>query len=167
MTELRTARLRLRRACGTDLEAMHAVFSRPEAMRYWSTPPHADLEQTRVWLDGMIAADPSECSDFVVEYEGQVIGKAGCWRLPEIGFILHPDHWSRGLAREALEAVIPHLFARFPMDALQADVDPRNTACLKLLEGLGFAEVRRAERTWLVGDTWCDSVYLSLPRPAT
>jgi RimJ/RimL family protein N-acetyltransferase len=29
---------------------------------------------------------------------------------------------------------------------------------LALLDRLGFAEVRRAERTWLVGDEWCDSV---------
>lgn len=166
MTELHTARLRLRRARASDLQAMHAVLSHPAAMRYWSTPPHSDLEQTRVWLDGMIAADPGESSDFVVEYEGQVIGKAGCWRLPEIGFILHPDHWSKGLAREALSAVIPHVFAGFTIDAILADVDPRNTGCLKLLAGLGFGEVRRTERTWLVGDEWCDSVYLTLPRPA-
>ena len=165
MTELLTARLRLRRAQIDDLGDMHAVLSHPAAMRFWSTPPHDDLEQTRAWLAAMIAGDPRESSDFVVEYEGRVIGKAGCWRAPAIGYILHPDYWSRGLAAEALAAIIPHVFATFPIDAIEADVDPRNEGSLRLLGRLGFEEVRRAERTWLVGENWCDSVYLALRRP--
>lgn len=165
MTELLTKRLRLRRARVDDVAALHAVFREPRAMRYWSSPPHQDEAETRDWLAGMIDADPSESSDFVVEFGGRVIGKAGCWRVPEIGYILHPDHWSKGLAREALSAVIPHVFERFPIPAILADVDPRNEASLRLLIGLGFVETRRAEKTWLVGEEWCDSVYLELPRP--
>jgi ribosomal-protein-alanine N-acetyltransferase len=166
MTELLTERLRLRRAQSDDLDAMHAVLSNPAAMRFWSTPPHSDREQTRVWLQSMIDSDADQGSDFVLEFEGRVIGKAGCWRVPAVGYILHPDYWSKGLAREALAAIIPHVFASFPIDAIEADVDPRNEASLGLLGRLGFAEVRRAKRTWLVGEEWCDSVYLELPRPA-
>jgi GNAT superfamily N-acetyltransferase len=88
--------------------------------------------------------------------------KAGCWRVPEVGFILHPAFWGRGLAVEALSAVIERTFASFPIDAIEADVDPRNLASLGLLTRLGFREFRRAERTVKVGDEWCDSVYLSL-----
>ena len=134
-------------------------------MRYWSTPPHADLQQTREWLDGMIAAAPDVSDDFVVEFQGDVIGKAGCWKLPEVGYILHPDHWGRGLATEALSAVIAHIFATRPIDVITADVDPRNEGSLRLLARLGFAETHRAQRTWRVGDEWCDSVYLALARP--
>jgi RimJ/RimL family protein N-acetyltransferase len=166
VTELVTPRLRLRRARESDLAAMHAVMSHPLAMRYWSSPPHAEIAQTRDWLAGMIATPPELGEDFVVEFEGRVIGKAGCWRLPEVGYILHPDCWGRGLATEALSAVIAHVFATRPVDALTADVDPRNEGSLRLLARLGFAETHRAQRTWLVGEEWCDSVYLALPRPA-
>jgi RimJ/RimL family protein N-acetyltransferase len=163
--EIRTARLRLRPARPDDLEAVHAILSDPVAMRYWSTPPHSSLAETRAWLDEMIDA-PRTSRDFIVETEGRVIGKAGCWRLPEIGFILRPDCWGRGFAREALTAIIPDLFDRFPIPAVTADVDPRNAASLGLLRRLGFVETGRAERTWLVGDEYCDSVYLALARPA-
>jgi RimJ/RimL family protein N-acetyltransferase len=57
------------------------------------------------------------------------------------------------------------VFARFQIPAVIADVDPRNSACLNLLTRLGFQETHRTARTWLVGDEWCDSVYLALPRP--
>ena len=166
MSEILTPRLRLRRARAGDLQALHEVFSQPRAMRYWSTPPHLDLEQTRVWLDSMIQAPPDSSDDYVIEHDGRVIGKAGCWRVPEIGYILHPDAWGQGLAREALTAVIDHAFAGFPIPAIIADVDPRNAASLRLLGRLGFLETHRAARTWLVGDEWCDSVYLALARPA-
>lgn len=165
MTELLTPRLRLRRARSADLEALHAVFSNPVAMRYWSTPPHTDRQQTREWLDSMIDAPSDTSDDFIVEYRGQVIGKAGCWRLPEIGYILHADYWGQGLATEALTAVIDHIFSTRSIAAIQADVDPRNTDSLRLLARLGFTETHRATRTWLVGEEWCDSVYLALPRP--
>ena len=164
MVELVTPRLRLRRACPGDLDYLHAVMSEPSAMRYWSTPPHRDVAQTKAYLDGMIAASPDASDDFVVEHQGRVIGKAGCWRLPEIGYILHPEHWGRGLAREALSAVLPRLFATFEIDEVVAEVDPRNAASLRLLARLGFRETGRASRTLRVGDEWCYSVYLALSR---
>lgn len=165
MPEILTPRLRLRRARPGDLQALHRVFSDPRAMRYWSTPPHADLGQTRAFLEQMIAADPAESCDYLIELGGAVIGKAGCWRVPEIGYILHPDAWGQGLAREALTAIIPQLFADFPIPAITADVDPRNAASLRLLARLGFCETHRRARTWRVGEEWCDSVYLALERP--
>ena len=166
MVELSTPRLRLRRAAPDDLEAFHAILSDPRAMTYWSSPPHQSLDQTRDWLTGMTEVPPALGDDFVIEREGRVIGKAGCWRLPEIGYILSPDAWGQGYALEALSAVIPHLFARPGVDRLVADVDPRNGASLRLLARLGFVETHRAARTWLVGGAWQDSVYLALDRAA-
>ncbi len=166
MTELRTERLRLRAASPADAAALHRVFTDPEAMRYWSRPPHRALEETTRWLRSMLDSEANGVTDFVVEYEGEVIGKAGCWRLPEVGFILARPFWRRGFAHEALRAVIARVFADHPVEALEADVDPRNEACLGLLRKLGFEETGRAERTYRVGDEWVDSVYLRLARPA-
>lgn len=165
MTELHTSRLRLRPAREDDLDGLHAVLSDAEAMRFWSTPAHQDLETTRAWLQDMIGAAPETSHDFVVEHQGVVIGKAGFYQLPEIGFILHRDYWGRGLALEALEAVIASVFANYPIPELIADVDPRNAGSLAVLGRLGFVETGRAERTLLVGETWCDSIYLALQRP--
>jgi RimJ/RimL family protein N-acetyltransferase len=148
-----------------DINAFHAILSDPLAMRYWSRPPHTELDETRAWVEAMIAAPPDESDDFVIERDGRAIGKAGCWRLPEIGFILHPDHWGQGLATEAVGAVIDHVFAAHDIAAIEADVDPRNEASLRLLFRLGFEETHRASRTLKLGDEWCDSVYLSLGRP--
>lgn len=162
MTEILTARLRLRPAQPGDLDAFHAILSDPRAMAYWSSPPHADLARTAKFLDETIAILPGEGEDFVVELNGVAIGKVGLYRFPEIGFIFHPDHWGRGYAAEALAPVIDRAFAVHGLPAIEADVDPRNAASLKLLARLGFVETGRKARTWLIAGTWCDSVYLRL-----
>ncbi|WP_114950977.1 GNAT family N-acetyltransferase [Sphingosinicella terrae] len=164
--EIETPRLRLRRARAGDLDDIHAVLSDREAMRFWSTLPHESIEETRLWLSEMLCAPASASDDYVVEAAGRVIGKAGCWRLPEIGFILHSSQWRRGYAREALQALVPRIFARSDIPAITADVDPRNQASLGLLRGLGFVETGRAARTWNIGGIWCDSIYLALARAA-
>lgn len=160
--EFRTERLLLRPARTDDLDGLHAILSDPQAMAYWSSPPHADIEETRDWLGSMIAIQPSEGEDFIVEHEGQLVGKAGLWRFPEIGFIFHPDYWGSGFAKEALSLILDRAFEVHELQKVDADVDPRNALSLKLLTSLGFRETGRKDRTWLVGDQWCDSIYLEL-----
>ena len=164
MTKLVTDRLVLREAQESDLEALHDAMRRPEAMRYWSTPEHETLEETRVWLQRMLHP-PHPSDDFVITLDGRVIGKAGSWKLPEVGYLIHPDYWGKGYATEAMRAVIAHLFATHDLDRLVAEVDPRNAASLGLLAKLGFVETHREERTMQWRDEWCDSVYLELRRP--
>jgi ribosomal-protein-alanine N-acetyltransferase len=161
--EVRTPRLTLRTARPDDLEAMHAVLSDPRATRWWSTPPHGTLDQTRDWLDAMLANGPDH-PDFVVELDGLVIGKAGFYEMPDVGYILHPDVWGRGLALEAVGAVIDHVFRTRDVETLTADVDPENAASIRLLERLGFVRTGSGECTWNVGGDWKDSLYYALSR---
>jgi RimJ/RimL family protein N-acetyltransferase len=162
---IRTERLLLRRAVPGDLPAFHEIMSDPRAMRYWSEPAHEKIEQTQGFVDFLCGCPGNGGDDWVIEFRGRAIGKAGAWNPPEVGFLLHPDHWGRGYMTEAMGTLIPRLFARHDVPALTADVDPRNAASLRLLDRLGFREAGRAERTMLWGDEWCDSVYLALPRP--
>lgn len=164
MSELQTKRLRLRTATMNDLEAFHAILSDPTATAFWSTPPHDSLDESREWLQSMIDIPPGEGEDFVVEHAGRVIGKAGFFRFPEIGFIFQPDAWGHGFAVEALRLLVDRAFDVTGLKSIEADVDPHNEASLRLLTKLGFREIGRRERTWLIGDRWCDSVDLRLSR---
>jgi RimJ/RimL family protein N-acetyltransferase len=159
--EIRTQRLLLRRARLDDVTAMHAIMSNPVAMRYWSTPPHSELAETERWIASMVEDDPALRDDFIVTFNGQLIGKLGAWRLPEFGFLIDPAHWGQGFAREALTAFVERRRALGSTE-LTADVDPRNSASIRLLEWAGFVEVGRAKGTWQLGDELCDSVYYRL-----
>ena len=96
----------------------------------------------------------------------KVIGKAGIWDPSncEIGFLLHRSFWGQGFMTEALEALLPYLWAQ-RLEKIVADVDPRNESSIRLLKGFGFVETGRAERTFETGLGWCDSIYFALERP--
>lgn len=155
-------RISLRPFEEADVEALHPIFADPQAMAFWSTPPHASIEETRAYVSATIEATRAGTGDDqVVVLDGRVIGKAGLWDGQEIGFILARDVWGRGLAREALETVIERARARGAL-CITADVDPRNTASLALLKKLGFVKTGEAKATLKVGGVWVDSVYLEL-----
>jgi [ribosomal protein S5]-alanine N-acetyltransferase len=164
--EIRTARLLMRRAVPTDVGAFHTIMSSPAAMRYWATLPHESMAVTETWFEQQFFSGEPVRDEWVIEHDGRVVGNIGIWNMPEFGFILHPDVWGRGIGSEAARAFIDYAFATYAIDAITADVDPRNEASLNLLTKLGFTETSRAEKTFLIGGIWYDSIYLSLPRPA-
>lgn len=154
---LTTERLVLRRARIEDVAPMHRIMSDPLAMRYWSTLPHDSLTQTAEWIGSMLDPPPGN-DDFIVTLDGQPIGKMGAWQLPDFGYLLDPAQWGRGYASEALGAFTAHR-RRAGSPFLTADTDPRNHASIRLLERHGFARTGRAERNWLIGGEWFDSIY--------
>ena len=160
---IRTPRLVLRRVRpARDLAGMHAVLANPQAMAFWSTPPHQTEAETRAWLAAMAATPHGEGDDFIIEHKGRAVGKAGFYRFPDIGYILDPALWGQGLVAEALAPIITRAFTLHRLPRITADVDPRNSASIRLLEKLGFAETHRAAKTWLIAGAWCDSVYFAL-----
>ena len=52
---LRTERLLLRPYRNSDMEAVFAIRSDPEVMRFWSTPPLTEREQARAIVTRDIA----------------------------------------------------------------------------------------------------------------
>ena len=161
-----TERLILRAARQADLQDLFAIFSDPRAMRYWSTAPHETPERTQENLDWMIASAERQLTYFVIEMDQRVIGTAGMHKTDEVGFLLHPTYWRKGIVSEAMNAIIPYLFAITDHARLTADADPRNEASVGLLKSLGFEETHRAERTFCINGEWSDSVYFALQRPS-
>lgn len=156
---IKTKRLVLRHFKPDDAVALHPIFADPEAMRFWSSPPMS-LAQTEEFVrDTIRAYQAGTGDDFVVLLEGVVIGKAGLWRVNEIGFIFSRSVWGTGIASEAVRAIMIRASTR-GVSSIIADVDPRNERCLRLLEKLGFVRTGAAKHTVLVGDEWADSVYL-------
>lgn len=162
MADIKTARLRLRPFETRDIPALHAIYSNPEAMRYWSKPPFELTSQTKEFVDAVMAADPRTTIEFVIEHEDHVIGRAGFWQGSEIGYLFHPAYWGQGFGTEAIAALLTFGFGTHGLTEATADVDPDNAASIALLKRLGFSETGRAQNTIEIAGVWCDSVYLAL-----
>ena len=164
---IETSRLRLRAARQEDLMPLHQIFSDPDTMRYWDRPAYTEIAKTQDFLDHFLSKDMSNREEYILEFQGVCVGKAGMWKRYEIGYILRRDLWGQGLVCEALEAIIPRVFARFPeTDVLTAELDPRNAGSSRVLEKLGFVQTGFEEKNFLYGETeLCDTAYYTLIRP--
>ena len=71
-----------------------------------------------------------------------IIGSIGSVRDGELGYMLHPAVWGKGIAPEALRAYIPSYFARFAdKEKLTAYTDTQNPRSNRVLEKIGFVLV--------------------------
>jgi RimJ/RimL family protein N-acetyltransferase len=161
---LLSERLTLRPARIDDADALFDIYSRPEAMAYWSTPPHSTRQITREWLQALIDNTDTCGFDLIAEYQGRIIGKGGLYRPPEFGYMIHPDFWGRGLGQEMAITILHHAFTAYDLREVTADVDPGNLASLRLLNKLGFQITGQAQKTFQIDGAWKDSVYLALSR---
>ncbi|WP_395015638.1 GNAT family N-acetyltransferase [Dongia sp.] len=160
---IETPRLILRRLAGYDAPALHEMLSDAETMRFWSTVPHVAMGETETWVAESVAATSrGDAHDFAVLRDGRVVGRVAFWMGNEIGFLFHREVWGQGIAREAVGALLHHGFGALRFASVRADVDPANIRSLTLLERLRFKRTGYAERTFKIGETWVDSVYLEL-----
>ena len=116
---LETPRLRLRLPVDADVPALFAIFSDPEAMRYWTTPPMGDLTEAEAYVrDIHRHAEAGTLFQWGIarREDDLVIGTCTLLRIErehrrcELGYILRRDHWGARLAHEALTAVVDHAF---------------------------------------------------------
>lgn len=163
---IQTQRLLLRGPRQTDLDAMFAIYSDPTNMAFWSTAPHTDRDVTQRMLSDKIVAFASSPVNFVIELDGQMIGNAGMFREWEVGFMLHHPFHRRGYVSEAMQAILPHIWATTSATVLTGDADPNNAASIAMFHKLGFRETHRARNTFYINGIWSDSVYFAHERPA-
>jgi len=133
-------------------------------MKYWSELPHKSIDDTLPSLKHLSAPGPRNY--FVFDHLDTVIGVGGIHVGNEIGFLLHQDYWGKGFAKEAIDAIIEHVWTETEHDSITADVDPRNLASVKLLTKIGFQVNGFAKNTFCVGGLWSDSVYFCLQKPS-
>lgn len=149
---LRTSRLRLRPLGRADLGEIHALWVDPDVRRYlWdgleisvdaasdvlsSTERHFRQRRYGIW--GVHALDAAA-----------LIGFAGArpWPTgePELLYGLQRTSWGRGLATEAGEAVLAHLFETLGHPRVVAATDPPNAASIRVMERLGMTFDERIE----------------------
>lgn len=172
-----TPRLRLRQFREDDVEAMHGCFTNVESMRYWNTPPHTKRIETERAVRRFIDCTPSyyrfwavadkttdRCLGLVNYHDGHIRNKRVA-----IGYIVDPAHCRRGVATEAVSAMIRFCFQDLGLHRLQAFIHPDNAPSLKLIEKLGFRREGLLRENLRVSEEWRDDLLyarLSTDRPA-
>ena len=145
--ELTTERLHLRPFTAADREAIHAVYSDPEVMRYVGHGAHRTPAETAAAL--RVYGEVLERRGFsflaVTERDGgALVGDAGLHPLGddiELGYTLARGAWGRGYATELGRALLAYAFDVLGAARVVAQVEPENTASRRVLEKLGMRAV--------------------------
>jgi RimJ/RimL family protein N-acetyltransferase len=176
MVEITTERLLLRPFQADDLRAFVAYRSDPEVARYQSwdvTYSIADAESFLNSQRGLVFGQPGEWLQLaIVDREaGTLYGDCAVRVVTdqpataEIGITLARTSQGKGLATEALTAVVTELFEQHGIHRVIAETDDRNLAVGRLFERLGFrCEARLIEADWFKGEWSTLRMYAMLNR---
>lgn len=170
-TFLTTPRLLLRPLADADAPAVFAIFSHPEVMRYWSSPPFTDMAQAeRLVRDSQESHATSGYRQFgiVRQSDAALLGTCTFFafhtasRRAEMGYALGRPFWGVGYMHEALTALVDYAFTALDLHRLEADIDPRNTASARTLERLGFRYEGLGRERWIVEGEISDTAWYGL-----
>ena len=181
MVILETPRVTLRQFEADDLDAIAAIKSDPEVMRYIGTGEPATREQVKAMLDRWISNATYAWDEktlqlvpqlyraverkaqfstwaMILKSTGELAGRCGlaAWNLDgalevEVGYVLARQFWGKGLATEAALASRDYGFDRLGFDRLIALIQPGNVGSQNVARKLGM----RAERNFNLRGTDC------------
>ncbi len=165
-----TSRLVLRPMVADDASAFAAYRSDPGVARFqgWQAPYPLEsahsLIASQAERDGPVAG---EWIQIAVTLDGQLAGDVAVGLdadglIATLGYTLAPAHQGRGLATEAVGAIVDRLFDDVGVHRIEAGLDPDNVPSARLLERLGFEYEGTAVSAVRVGERWFDDVRYAL-----
>ncbi|HYM52046.1 MAG TPA: GNAT family N-acetyltransferase [Candidatus Dormibacteraeota bacterium] len=170
---LLTERLLLRPFSDDDLDALHAMQSRPEVTRYlyWEPQSRDESREMLERIRKMTAID--EESDAlrlaaVLPDSGILIGDFSLRRVSrehdqgEIGFIVHPDHQGKGYATEAAAVLLRLGFEELGLHRIVGRADAQNASSAGLMERLGMRREAHLRENEFVKGEWVDEAIYAI-----
>ncbi|MGA8309223.1 MAG: GNAT family N-acetyltransferase [Terriglobales bacterium] len=147
MLILETERLLLREFVPEDVDALAAVLSDPETMRYY--PAVLDRAGVAAWIDRnrrRYADAGHGLWAMILKSNGEVIGDCGLARQTvddvdeiEIGYHVRRDLWGQGYAPEVARACRDYGFERLSAKRLISLIRPENLPSRRVAEKIGLS----------------------------
>jgi RimJ/RimL family protein N-acetyltransferase len=168
--ELATARLRLDALRDDDAVALFAYRADPAVSRYqgWRPRSIGEAEDFIRRQQTAVFDRPGGWVQFALREAASdvLVGDLGLHFVDadtlEFGITLAPAQQGRGLAAEALRAVLALAFDGLGRHRVFASVDPRNTSCVRLLERLGLRKEAHFRQSLRDGEGWADDAIYAL-----
>ena len=170
---LRTGRLLLRRLDKTDAKEIFFLRSNAEVLRYLGKEPATSVKEAEEFIDKINRNVDENVSIFwgiaFLDKPSILIGTICLWNIrpeyyrTEIGYVLHPDHWRKGIMKEAINCVVDYGFTVLGLHSIEALLSPGNTGSSAVLESTGFIkEAHLKESVYFRGEFGDTLIYSKL-----
>lgn len=169
--EITTERLLLRRTMDTDAPEIFFLRSSDSVMKYIDRPKAASMQDARDYLhvinQSLHGNDGITWGLSIRDDPGKLIGTIGYWRIKkehyraEIGYMLHPDFWKKGIMKEAILSVLDFGFNGMQLHSVEANINSGNDASASVLEATGFIKEAHFREDYFFDGTFRDTVIYS------
>lgn len=148
---LNTSRLILRKITIEDVKDIYEYASKEETSKFLTWKPHKSIKETEEYVKN--AASRYNESTFrwgiVDKSENKLIGVIDFVKIDEtnneceIGYVLNPKYWGKGIMKEALPKVLNYLFKEVGLEQINAKVELGNIASEKVLLANNFKKLEK------------------------
>lgn len=155
-----------------DFWDVHGYTSDPEVTRFLPWGPCTEEETQRLLDRAASYRVPEPRTDYSLaileKASGRVIGSASLFTRVatetelEVGYCLARAAWGKGVAKEAVAALVDFAFDGLGKHRVFGRVDFENPASAKVLEGLGFRQEGHFLKDNRAGDTWRDTLLFAI-----
>lgn len=167
-----TSRLQLGPVKYTHASELLQLRSSEAVMQYIDKERTKTLEEAEALIkrinDDIINNDGITWCISQKEDPDKLIGTIGFWRIikqnyrAEIGYMLHPDFWGRGIMNEAIKAVIDFGFNSINLHSIEAHINPGNAASAGILEKMNFTRDAYFKEDYFFRGKFLDTAIYSL-----
>jgi [ribosomal protein S5]-alanine N-acetyltransferase len=169
--ELKTERLLLRRLTMDDKPEIFFLRSDERVLRFIGREPAVSIEEAVAFIQRISdAVDANESIMWAITLKdnpAKLIGNICYWQLQpenyraEIGYSLHPDHWRKGIMKEAILKVLEYGFQVLKLHSIEARTSPDNIASAAVLEATGFVKEAHLKEEFFFGGKFLDTLIYS------
>lgn len=173
--ELSTDRFLLRRLLPSDIQQMFILRSQKESMKFIGRPLAKSLQDVKELMERVetMFLNQEGINWAIVEKVNAslLLGTVGYYRMKkehfraEVGYQLIKDYHRKGIMTEVLPCVVRYGFEEMKLHSVEADVNPDNTASMKLLEKCNFILNGKFEETFFFEGKFYDSAVFSILNP--
>lgn len=144
---IETSRLILRKVTTDDADDMFNYLSDKDVVEPMGLEPCKtvkDVWDEISWYKSIYEEGTGIRWGITRKDSGKVIGSCGFLNMltkhfrAEVGYELSKDYWGKGIASEALSAVVKYGYHHFQLERIEALIEPANLASQKLVERQGF-----------------------------
>ena len=169
---IQTTRLILRPISLLDAPSLFVLRSNELVMQFIDREMMINVQEAEDLIDSITGMyEKNEALLWVIclpQEPDKLIGTVGFWHIlkehhrAEIGYILDPDHWKKGMMKEALIAVCRYGFVSMQLHSIEARIDPNNIASAALLESTGFTREAYFKEDYFFRGAFKDTAVYSL-----
>lgn len=169
--ELKSERLLFRKITGADLDELFFFRSDESVLKFIGREPVKTLDDVKDFLKTIDESIEMNETIFwgitLKENPEKIIGTICFWKIQpgnyraELGYMLHPQYWRKGIMKEAIQKIIEYGFITLNLHSIEARIHADNKPSAAVLLATGFIQEGYLKGEFCFREKFSDTIIFS------